>query len=127
MNPTMQGEGSRKKKRGRPRVDTEPIRLRLERETLAAIDAFIARHPSVVSRQGALTFMAEAVLMDERLLSNVAGRRMRYELRQLEAITDDEFDRLLLEFVKERIGSSRDASGKPSARRARRLGKATAE
>jgi len=111
----MQGEGSRKKKRGRPRVDTEPIRLRLERETLAAIDAFIARHPSVVSRQGALTFMAEAVLMDERLLSNVAGRRMRYELRQLEAITDDEFDRLLLEFVKERIGSSRDASGKRRA------------
>ena len=111
----MQGDEQKKTKRGRPRINTEPLRLRVTRETLAAIDAYVGRHPSVVNRQGALTFFAEAALMDEGLLSNVPGRRTRRELRKLEAITDDEFDELLLDAVKRRIEALRDASGKRRA------------
>jgi len=41
----MSIDGAKKSKRGRPRVDSDAVNVRFEREALAAIDAWIGSQP----------------------------------------------------------------------------------
>jgi len=53
---------SAKKSRGRPTVDSEAVNVRMEREMLDRLDAWIAAQPKPVSRPEAIRAMVAAAL-----------------------------------------------------------------
>ena len=59
-----------KKSRGRPRVDSEPVKLRIEREVLDALDVYLKRHPILRNRQMAIMSLIEEALVGAGLLQD---------------------------------------------------------
>lgn len=63
-----------KKSRGRPRVDSEPVKLRIEREVLDALDVYLKRYPGLKNRQMAIFSLVEEGLVGEGLLDESTMR-----------------------------------------------------
>lgn len=91
-----------KKPRGRPRVDSEAVELRIEREILDAIDAYVARNPNVKSRQGAILLITESHLVEAGLLAEDTSRYSLRRFREDKGLSDGEFTQLLNRAAKRR-------------------------
>jgi hypothetical protein len=102
-----------KKPRGRPRVDSEPVKLRLQREILDALDAFMARHPGVTTRQAAIVSLMESALIAEGILTEDTARAFAHIFRDQKKLTDREFAAMLARAAKRR-GSSEPEPDPPS-------------
>jgi hypothetical protein len=92
----MSIDGPKKQRsRGRPRVDSEPVKLRIEREVIEALDAYLKRHPILKNRQMAIMSLIEEALVGAGLLQD---NTMRIGLRlfaERKGLDDKEFAKLL--------------------------------
>jgi len=113
----MSIDGPNKSKRGRPRVDSEPVKLRLEREVLNAIDAFVAQHAFITNRQSALRIIVEAWLMDYGFLAKNPETREEAIARDQIYNLEDEGDALRARApgLKKRVAAARKVSGELKA------------
>ena len=98
----MSIDGPKKSNRGRPRVDSEPVKLRLQREILDGLNAFMARHPGVTTRQTAIVLLMELALISEGILTEDTALIGVHLFRDQKKLTDREFAAMLARAAKRR-------------------------
>jgi hypothetical protein len=111
----MSIDGPKKSRRGRPRVDSEPVKLRIEREILEALDAYLKQHPILRNRQMAIMSMIEGTLVGAGLLEDNTMRIGVLNFAESKGLNDKEFAKLLSKAERRRqlgIGPGDDIVGK---------------
>jgi hypothetical protein len=92
----MSIDGPKKSRgRGRPRVDSEPVKLRIEREVLDALDVYLKRHPILRNRQMAIMSLIEEALVGAGLLQDNTMRIGLLLFAERKGLNDKEFAKLL--------------------------------
>jgi hypothetical protein len=91
----MSIDGPKKSRRGRPRVDSEPVKLRIEREVLNALDAYIAGNRNGRTRQTAILLLVEAALIERGLLEEDSARAWGRAYADQKGYSDKEFRALI--------------------------------
>jgi hypothetical protein len=84
-----------KKSRGRPRVDSEPVKLRIGREVLEAVDVYLKRYPFLRNRQMAIMSLIEEKLVDAGILEDNTMRIGLLLFAERKGLDDKEFAKLL--------------------------------
>jgi hypothetical protein len=91
----MSIDGPKKPGPGRPRVDSEPLKLRIEREVLNAIDAFVSGNQNVRTRQSAILLMVESHLIEKGLLKEEDSGYWRRNFADQKGYSDAELRALM--------------------------------
>jgi hypothetical protein len=112
----MSIDGPKKSRgRGRPRVDSEPVKLRIEREVLDALDVYLKRHPILRNRQMAIMSLIEEALVGAGLLQDNTMRIGLLLFAERKGLSDKEFAERLIKAERRRrlgIGPGDDIVGK---------------